>query len=251
MKSSMTTALIGLSLAFLGSPAIAQKQTDIDKLHELVQQARAQVKVLREVAGISGERSEGRERRGEHNEGRERRGEHNEGRERRGEHNEGRERGEESGKRIAKNKTWNATRNGAHLILAYDAASQSFKGTVENASTKVLSQVRVEVHLSNGIELGPTRRIDLEPGKKISVELSAVDQKFEWWTTHPEAGNEEGHGNEEGGGEHGERGREGDAGNRPQAAGLRPLYNELLLLNREIKTLSEGLRRRGGRERRR
>ncbi len=240
MKPTMTPALYGLCLTLLASPAFSQQQADIDKLHALVQQARAQVEVLREVAGIRGERREGREHRegrGEHREGR---GEHREGR---GEHGEGR--GEESGKRISKNQTWDATRNGAHLILAYDAASQSFKGTVENASTKVLSQVRVEVHLSNGAELGPTRRIDLAPGKKISVELSAADQKFEWWTTHPEAGTEENHGSEHEG-ESSER-----VGDRPQAGVLRPLYNELLLLNREIKTISEALRRRRGRERRR
>ena len=267
MKPTTTPALIGLCLAFLASPAFAQKKADIDKLHALVQQARAQVKVLREVAGISLERREGRgehgegrregrgehgeerrERRGEHGERRrEGRGEHEAGRrEGRGEHSEGRGgEGEESGKRIAKNQTWDATRNGAHLILAYDADSQSFKGTVENASTRLLSQVRVEVHLSNGVELGPTRRIDLEPGKKITVELSAADQSFEWWTTHPESGTEEGHGS----GHEGEAGERG--GNRPEAGSLRPLYNELLLLNREIKAISEVLRRRGRQERRR
>ena len=49
-------------------------------------------------------------------------------------------------------------RNGARLILSYDAASNSFKGTVENTTSNVLTRVRVEVHLSNGAELGPTTR---------------------------------------------------------------------------------------------
>ena len=42
------------------------------------------------------------------------------------------------------------------LILHYDAASNSFKGTVENTTSGVLDRVRIEVHLSNGTELGPT-----------------------------------------------------------------------------------------------
>ncbi len=135
------------------------------------------------------------------------------------------------------------------MILAYNPRTQSFKGTVQNATTKPLSQVRVEVHLSNGVELGPTKRIDLEPGKKIPIELSAANQKFEWWTTHPEHGNEEGHGpghgREEGRGEH--AGRAG-AGNRPKDPALRPLYNEILLLRREVKMLREGLRTKRGRD---
>ena len=45
----------------------------------------------------------------------------------------------------------------------------------------------------------------------------------------------------EGRGEHGEGGE--DAGNRPSDPALRPLYNQLLLLSREIQLLSSGLRR--------
>ena len=46
-------------------------------------------------------------------------------------------------------------RAGARLVLRYDAATQTFVGTVENTTSVTLSQVRVEVHLSNGVELGP------------------------------------------------------------------------------------------------
>jgi hypothetical protein len=115
-----------------------------------------------------------------------------------------------------------------------------------------LKQVRVEVHLSNGVELGPTKRVDLKPGARIPVELSAANQEFTWWTTHPEHGSEEGHGpgheagEREGRGEHGE----GD-GRRPKDPALRPLYNELLLLRQEIKLLTKGLRASAARERRR
>ena len=63
---------------------------------------------------------------------------------------------EESNIELALNEQYDNVRNGARLILAYDAQSNSFKGTVENTTTETLKQVRVEVHLSNGVELGPT-----------------------------------------------------------------------------------------------
>lgn len=140
--------------------------------------------------------------------------------------------------------------------------------------------MRVEIHLSNGVELGPTRRIDLKAGKSIPVELSALDQTFTHWVTHPEAGNEEAHGpgeeEDEGhsgreprgehsrreGGERSERGEHGDrehgerhgeggerghgeggegAGNRPGAASLRPVYNQLQLLRGEMRAFNADL----------
>ena len=168
----------------------AANKGDVDKLYDLVRQARSDLKALRVRVGIRSESADGRrEGRGEHSEGgREGRGEHGEGvREGRGERSEG---GEESGTRIGKNEKWDETRNGARLILAYNAATQSFKGTVQNTTSKTLSEVRVEVHLSNNVELGPTKRTDLKPGAKINVELSAANQRFIWWTTHPEHGSE-------------------------------------------------------------
>lgn len=186
----------------------------------------------------------GREGRGEHDgEGRgehggEGRGEH--GGEGRGEHGgEGRGEqggtGEESGKRLEKGQIWDETRNGAHLVLAYDENSQSFKGTLKNTSAETLSQVRVEVHLSGGVELGPTKRTNLGSGATIQVELSAAGHEFTWWTTHPEQGNEEGHGPGHEGGDDGGSGR-------PKDASLRPVYNQLQLLRREIRSISEELK---------
>ena len=74
--------------------------------------------------------------------------------------------GEESSTELTLNETYDNVRNGARLILAYDAQSNSFKGTVENTTDETLQQVRVEVHLSNGTELGPTTPVDLQPGAK-------------------------------------------------------------------------------------
>ena len=107
---------------------------------------------------------------------------------------------EESGTELSINQSYDQIRNGARLILAYDAQSNAFKGTVENTTNETLKQVRVEVHLSNGKELGPTPPVDLAPGEKTDVQLIATSTNFDRWTAHPEVGEgEHGHG-----GEHGE-----------------------------------------------
>lgn len=103
-------------------------------------------------------------------------------------HAEGGGEGEESGQQFAKNDTYDQVRSGARLILSYDANMNTFVGTVENTTNQTLSRVRVEVHLSNGIELGPTAPTDLAPSQKINVELSAAGQDFNKWSAHPEVG---------------------------------------------------------------
>ena len=106
-----------------------------------------------------------------------------------GEHSEGGEgEGEEAGPRIPLDGTHDEVRKGSRLILSFDKESSSFIGTVENLTEKTLTRVRIEVHLSNGVELGPTKPIDLTPGKKVDVGLSAEGQTFEWWKAHAEVG---------------------------------------------------------------
>lgn len=146
-----------------------------------------------EAEGVTSGREHGDEGRGEH--GRERRGEHN--------REEGHDReGEESGTEFALTERYDAVRNGVRLTLAYDTQSNTFNGTVVNTTDATLRRVRVEVHLSNGKELGPTTPVDLGPGKQSSVKLMATSQGFERWTAHPEVGSGE-HGHGEGRGEHG------------------------------------------------
>lgn len=115
------------------------------------------------------------------------------------------EEGEESGTEIALNETYDEVRHGARLILKYDAQTSSFIGTVENTTDQTLERVRVEVHLSNGKELGPTIPMDLTPGAKTPVQLMATGQKFTAWTAHPEVGSAE-HSHGGAGHEHGEHG---------------------------------------------
>ena len=86
------------------------------------------------------------------------------------------------------------------MILRDDAASNSFKGTVENTTSGVPDRVRVEVHLSNGAELGPTMPVDMAAGAMMEVELPATAASFTGWTAHAEVGGSEP------GGEHGSGG---------------------------------------------
>ena len=119
---------------------------------------------------------------------------------------------EGSGANLAPDETFDAVRSGARLILNYDPASNSFQGTVENITNNVLTEVRIEVHLSNGTELGPTTPIDLAPGKVASVDLPSTPASFAGWIAHAEMGSGA-EGSQAGGGESGPDGPEsGGAG---------------------------------------
>ena len=95
---------------------------------------------------------------------------------------------EESGTQFALSDTFDEVRAGARLILSYDAPANAFIGTVENTTGATLSQVRVEVHLSNEVELGPTTPVDLAPGQVVEITLLATNQPFTSWSAHPEVG---------------------------------------------------------------
>ncbi len=96
--------------------------------------------------------------------------------------------GEEAGRAYALDESHDVVRGGARLILKYDATNNTFSGTVENTLDEVLQSVRVEVHLSNGVELGPTTPIDLAPGEQADVMMDATNMVFDSWSTHVEVG---------------------------------------------------------------
>ena len=133
--------------------------------------------------------------------------------------------GEEgSGNMLALGETFDTVRAGARLILNYDAQSNSFKGTVENTTNNTLTRVRIEVHLSNGTELGPTTPVDMTPGQVLAVNLPATAEPFTGWVPHAEVGSGEGgggeHGSEGGGGEgSGEHGSGGEHGGNGEGGG--------------------------------
>ena len=119
---------------------------------------------------------------------------------------------EASAANLAPDETFDAVRSGARLIMNYDPASNSFQGTVENTTGNVLTRVRIEVHLSNGTELGPTAPIDLAPGEVAPVNLPSTAGSFATWIAHAEVGSgSEGgpSGGESGGSESGPDGPEG------------------------------------------
>ena len=118
-------------------------------------------------------------------------GQHSSGQSQQAGHGEGRQQGEESTTQYQRSDTYDHTRNGARLILSYDEAANAFVGTVENTTDDVLTRVRVEVHLSNGTELGPTTPTDLDPGEQIDITLPATEESFDTWNAHPEVGREE------------------------------------------------------------
>ena len=123
---------------------------------------------------------------------------------------------EESRVMLTLDETYDGVRNGARLTMHYDREANAFVGTVQNITDATLPMVRVEVHLSNGTELGPTTPVDLAPEQIIEVTLEAMSTGFTGWTAHPESGpghgaGEHGEGGEggEGAGEHGEGGKRG------------------------------------------
>ena len=142
-----------------------------------------------------------------------------------------------SANQLAPNETFDMVRGGARLILGYDAASNSFKGTVENTTNGTLDRVRIEVHLSNGTELGPTTPVDMAPGQVLPITLPSTQAPFTGWVAHAEVGGGEGGGEHgsgsgggEGGGEHGsggegsrEGGGEGGSGEINEAAMSSPI----------------------------
>ena len=96
--------------------------------------------------------------------------------------------GEESAQQFGLTDTYDEVRAGAKLVLDYDRTANAFEGQVSNVTGATLDRVRVEVHLSNGTELGPTNPVNLAPGQSSAVTLTATDQPFATWSAHPEVG---------------------------------------------------------------
>ena len=96
--------------------------------------------------------------------------------------------GEESVTQYGLTDTYDVVRSGARLIVSYDDSWNTFRGTVENTTTETLTSVRVEIHLSNDVELGPSTPVDLAPGQMAEITLPATKQRFETWSAHPEVG---------------------------------------------------------------
>lgn len=99
--------------------------------------------------------------------------------------------GEESGTLYGLGEAARQRRAGVDLVIRYDAPARAFVGRVRNTTTAPIEDIRVEVHLSNGVELGPTPRRDLAPGAVADVRLDARGQSFQRWSVHAEIGQSE------------------------------------------------------------
>ncbi|MYC85775.1 MAG: hypothetical protein F4X18_09695 [Acidimicrobiia bacterium] len=122
--------------------------------------------------------------------------------------------GEENTAQYGFGDTFDQVRAGSRLIMHYDPAANAFIGTVENTTNTTLTNVRIEIHLSNGVELGPTAPIDLAPGKIVDVRLDATTQPFDTWGAHAEVGTQ---GTDQGTG--GEGSGEGSEGSGSEGSG--------------------------------
>lgn len=98
----------------------------------------------------------------------------------------------ESGTRWNPDETATDTRRGVNLVISYSSSGQRFSGTVTNTTGSTVTDVRVEVHLSNGTELGPTPRIDLNAQESRPITLDASGQRFDWYSVHVEIGSSSG-----------------------------------------------------------
>ena len=110
-------------------------------------------------------------------------------------HEEGNENSLEEGSEdqmLGKNETYDVSKNGGRLVLSYDEASKSFKGYIKNTSGKTLSRARVEIHLSNGVELGPTRPVNIGAYGYKAITIPTAGNVFSSWVTHVEYGASEG-----------------------------------------------------------
>lgn len=77
--------------------------------------------------------------------------------------------------------------------MRFDQGPRGFVGTVRDTASQTVGGVRVEIHLSNGVELGPTResteqqhpevaaRRQVRPTHSVRVELRALlfDERIE------------------------------------------------------------------------
>ena len=98
---------------------------------------------------------------------------------------------EESGTQYRLSDTATETRSGITLVMSYDNQKEAFTGKLTNTSSETVQQVRVEIHLSNGQELGPTSRINMSPGQETNVTLDGRGQRFDRWSVHIEIGSSE------------------------------------------------------------
>ena len=97
----------------------------------------------------------------------------------------------ETGSVLNPNETYNMNLAGVNIYLDYDPEANLFNGYIENTTENIITRVGIRIHLSSGVELGPTPAVDLMPGERKELSLSAKNFEFESWSVYPEIGGNE------------------------------------------------------------
>ncbi len=89
---------------------------------------------------------------------------------------------QELGDQLKVNENYEQEIDGLHVIVSYHAPTSSFIGFIENTTNKIISNIRIEIYLSNAVELGPTRPGSLQPGEMKNISLLVHNQGFSEWS---------------------------------------------------------------------
>ena len=76
---------------------------------------------------------------------------------------------------------------GSSWLMGFEQGAERFSGTVRNMTSQTVRDARIEIHLSNGVELGPTP-VEGDAGDTLPVELDARGQTLDWSSGHVEPG---------------------------------------------------------------
>lgn len=89
---------------------------------------------------------------------------------------------ESSTQSIQLDETYDEVQNGVWLLMNYDAASDSFVGTVENTEQKAMENINLKVELSDEQMVSLGRPFDLEAGEMKAFRIPANSEVFKKWT---------------------------------------------------------------------
>lgn len=89
---------------------------------------------------------------------------------------------DELGNQLKIDNTYEQEIDGLYVIISYHAPTSSFIGIIENTTNKIISTIKIEIYLSNAVELGPTRAENLQPGETKNISLLAYNQEFKEWS---------------------------------------------------------------------
>lgn len=82
---------------------------------------------------------------------------------------------------LQKTDTFEYNDKGVSIIMDWDEATTSFKGTFENTNIDPVKKVSVEIYLDNGNEL-MSERFQMASGEIVPFTVSAMGETFSIWS---------------------------------------------------------------------